>query len=358
MKILFLTKYMQQGASSRYRTYQYLGFLKAHGVDARVSPLFPGSYLDSRYHGRRLPVAHLAWAVAKRTARLLSASQYDVVVVEKELLPYFPALPERLLHLLNDRLVFDYDDAVFSNYEHNWLLKRKIPLVMRLGRAITVGNAYLADYASRWNTNVRVVPTAVPLGKYEQKESYALSKPRIVIGWIGTPITASYLSVVREALAELSRVHPIVLRCVGASSCFALSGVDVENIPWSERDEAAQIATFDLGIMPLRDDPFSRGKCGLKLLQYMAAGIPAIGSPVGANLQILRDGVNGFLVQDPGDWVKAIELLLGDAGLREAIGREGWRTVSENYSVAVVAPRLLAILAEVAGHRMGARAPE
>jgi glycosyltransferase involved in cell wall biosynthesis len=271
-----------------------------------------------------------------------------VVVVEKELLPHVPPVLEHVLRWLNPNIVADYDDAIFANYQNNPLLKRKIPTVIKLSKAINAGNHRLADYARKFNPNVNLIPTVVDLSKYNPKGSYEISGDKVVIGWIGTPITSKYLSLIQDALSRLSRKYPLILRCIGTSPDFAIPGVETENIKWEESTEVENIRTFDIGIMPLTDDPFSRGKCGLKLIQYMACGIPSIVSPVGVNKDIICDGENGLLAGSEEEWVDQITLLIQDRHLRKRMGMKGRQTVIERYSLEVVAPKLLAIYEKVA----------
>lgn len=348
MKILFFTKYSRKGASSRYRTFQYLDYLRSHGIKADVFPLLGDEYLERLYAGHRIPRHYLFGLFLQRIRDLFRVCKYDVVVVEKELLPHAPPVLEYVLHWLNPNIIADYDDAIFANYQNNPLLKHKIPTVLRLSKAINVGNHHLADYARKFNSNVNLIPTVVDLDKYNPKGSYEISADKVVIGWIGTPITSKYLSEVQVALSNLSQEYSITFRCIGAAPDFTMEGIEVENIKWEEATEVENILTFAIGIMPLTDDPFSRGKCGLKLIQYMACGIPSIASPVGANKDIICNGENGLLAGSEEEWVDQITLLIQDRHLRKQMGMKARRTVIDKYSLQVVAPKLLAIYERVA----------
>jgi len=348
MKILFFTKYSQKGGSSRYRTYQYLDYLRQQGVKANVSPLLGDEYLERAYTGRGIPKLYLLRTFSKRLLDIYKARKYDLIVIEKELFPHIPPVFEHLLRLINKNIVADYDDAIFANYQDNFLLRSKVPVVMRLSKAVNVGNQYLANYARKVNPNVNLILTVVDLDKYKPKSSYAIMGDKVVIGWIGTPITSKYLFEIQGVLSRLSREYPITLRCIGTSPDFAIPGVGIENIKWEEATEAKNLLTFDIGIMPLTDDPFSRGKCGLKLIQYMACGIPSVASPVGANRDIIQDGANGLLAGSSDEWVDKIALLIENRHLREQTGREARRTVIDKYSFQVIAPQLLEVYERVA----------
>ncbi len=349
MKILFFTKYSRRGASSRYRVYQYLDYLKQQGIEADVYPLLNDEYIESMYTHRSTLMLYLLEAFFKRLFYILRARSYDLVVIQKELFPYMPPIFEYLLYLINKNIVLDFDDAIFVKYQNNILLRNKLPIAIRLSKVINVGNRYLADYARKFNPNVNIIPTTINLNKYKSKTNYEIIGNRVVIGWIGTPVTSRFLLVVQEVLLHLSKKYPIVLRCIGTSSDFTMDGVDVENIEWNESTEAENLRAFDIGIMPLTDDPFSRGKCGLKLIQYMAMGIPSIASPVGVNSDIIQDGVNGFLASSRDEWIRKIILLIEDIHTREQIGKEGRQTVINKYPLQKVAPKLVEIYKEAAG---------
>ncbi len=348
MRIAFFAKYSRMGASSRYRTYQYLEYLSTEGIGADVFHLFGDEYLQRLYSGRRISFHYLLKRLALRIRDILKVKHYDVIVIEKELIPYLPAVFERLLKRINPRIIVDYDDAIFANYAHKPFLKGKIAAVMGLSAAVNVGNRYLLEYAQAFNQNVNLLPTAIDFRKYPRKETYELTPDRVTIGWIGTPITSRFLFLIQGALARLSLRFPIVLRCVGASPDFSMEGVVVENVRWDESTEAAEILSFDVGIMPLPNDSFTKGKCGLKLIQYMACGIPSVASPIGVNRDLIFNGENGLIAYHEEAWVREIEALILDSKLRKKLGQRGRRTVVDMYSSDVIAPKLLRTLRDVA----------
>ncbi|HHV61376.1 MAG TPA: glycosyltransferase family 4 protein [Firmicutes bacterium] len=354
MRILFLTKYTRLGASSRYRIYQFLPWLESQGVEVRVSPLLGDSYLRRIYgHGTRIgfDVAVSFW---RRLVDVLHARRFDLLVVEKELFPYLPPWIEEGLVGQGHKLITDYDDAVYVNYQEKLLLRDKIDRVIRCSTAVIVGNPYLADYARVLNKNVYILPTAVDLARYQTIKEHRRSDP-FVVGWIGTPKTLMYLREVQGALARLSKRKSLVLRCVGAPPTFGLPGVAVENVEWREETETEQLLSMDVGIMPLTDDAFSRGKCGLKLIQYMASGLPVVASPVGVNRDIVKDGVNGFLACKQEEWEERLDQLESDVAIRSRLGQEGRRLVEQFYSLQAVAPKLLEIYNEVVGGKLVSR---
>jgi len=207
---------------------------------------------------------------------------------------------------------------------------------------VTVGNDYLAERARRAGaTRVEQLPTTVDLDRYQTApESENTS---YTIGWIGSPTTVGYLNLVQPALAEVSRNDGAQLVVVGGHRELALSGVPTVALPWSEESEVSDIQRFDVGIMPLRDSPWERGKCGYKLIQYMACGRPVVASPVGVNAQIVDHGVNGFLASTTDEWISALDRLR-DAPLRQRMGRAGRTKVERAYALQVTAPRLASLL--------------
>jgi glycosyltransferase involved in cell wall biosynthesis len=349
-RVLFLTKYSRAGASSRYRTYQYLPYLEDAGFHCEVAPLFDQRYLAKKYEQRRTPLLDAARAFFRRILDLARVRRFDLVVIEYELLPYWPAVFERWLRWAGIPYVVDYDDALFHQYDRHrsWLVRTflggKIATVMRGARLVVAGNEYLARYARESGASwVEVLPTVIDVRNYQTQPSTERSAA-LTIGWIGSPATAKYLESIIPALGRLSREGNVRVRLIGSGSVL-LPGVDVDVVPWSEASEAADISSFDVGVMPLPDEPWERGKCGFKLIQYMACSVPVVASPVGANRQIVEDGVNGFLASTEDEWVCALTRIAQDPAGSLRMGGEGRRLVEEKYSVQVTAPLLAGLLA-------------
>lgn len=351
MKIFLLPKYTRAGASSRYRSYQYLPALEAAGIGCTVSPLFDDDYLAHKYaHGRARPAAVLR-AFARRLWAVVTVPRRSVVVIEYELLPYCPALLERWLAWRGCRMVVDYDDALFHQYDEHpdkWvrrLLGNKIATVMRLSHTVIAGNAYLADYARRAGARrVEIIPTVIDLDRYPAKPPAADSTD-FIIGWIGSPSTAPYLRDIAPALAEVCKDGRARVRLIG-SGPIDLPGVPTEVIPWCEDSEVDEIHGFDVGIMPLPDEPWARGKCGFKLIQYMACSLPVVASPVGVNTEIVEDGVNGQLANSCAEWMSALRTLLHDNAGNRRMGKSGRHKVEQKYCLQETAPKLVAVILE------------
>lgn len=342
MRVLALSRYGRLGASSRMRIYQYVPVLQAMGIEVEVSLLLSDNYIRRLYAGQATNWLGVFHDYLMRTVRLLSAKKFDLLWIEKELFPNLPAWFEQALRALNVRYVVDYDDAIFHNYDLSphpakRLLIDKIDKVMRHSALVVCGNAYLAERAHAAGArHVEIIPTVIDLERYEV--GGPLSRDHFVIGWIGSPSTAKYLDLVAPALKALAAEFPLRLRVIGAR--FSWPGLDVDCRSWKEDSEAEEIQDFDIGIMPLIDSSWERGKCGYKLIQCMACGKPVIASPVGVNREIVVDGVNGYLASTGDEWIRAFRALLLDAQNRAAMGAQGRGFVEEKYCLQVTAPRL------------------
>lgn len=349
MQLLSFPKYTRAGASSRYRSYQYLQAIQAAGFDVSTWPLFNDDYLTKKYVTGRFSLAGVFYAYARRIWKVLTVRADSIVVIEYELLPYCPALLERWLAWRNCIMLVDYDDAIFHQYDahrNSWvrsLLSRKISKVMELSKTVVAGNAYLANYArSAGAKRVEVIPTVIDLARYRIKEEVSNS-PVFTIGWIGSPSTARYLEAIAPALAQICK-DSLTRVCLVGSGHIHLPGVPLEVINWRDDSEVDEICNFDVGIMPLPDEPWARGKCGFKLIQYMACGLPVVASPIGVNSEIVANGVNGYLANTTGEWVQALKTLQQDAGLRHKMGAAGRQKVENKYCLAVTAPKFIEIL--------------
>lgn len=352
MRLLILPRYSPLGASSRLRSYQYVAKLRAAGFDVQVSPLLDDDYLHGLYDGRA-SLAPVVRGYGRRWKALRRVRDYDAVLVEKEAWPWLPFWLERWLLNAPIRLVLDYDDAVFHRYDRhsNQLVRRvlghKLDRLMQRADLVIAGNEYLAGRArSAGCRNVQWLPTVIDLERYPDAERREQDGP-VVVGWIGSPSTAVYLRAVSDALAPLQASGRVRCVAIGARPEQVL-GTPFEACQWQEQTEVAQLQGLDIGIMPLADSPWERGKCGYKLIQYMACSLPVVASPVGVNTTIVRPGENGLLADAPEEWAAAIRRLADDAGLRRAMGAAGHRQVAETYSLQAQAGRLIHMLRGVA----------
>jgi Glycosyltransferase len=356
MKVLFFTKYTRIGASSRLRTFQYLDYFEANGLECTVSPFFNDRYLREVYKHKRHNKWLSAISFSRRLLYLLQIWRYHYVIIEKELFPYFPAVFERILAFFGVRFGVDYDDAIFHNYDTSdsfvirSLLKRKIETVMKQAAHVTVGNQYIAQKARFSNARkIVLLPTVIDTTKYTVKE-YTDTK-EFVIGWIGSPITQKYLGALKPVFAKLAEKYPIKLHLIGAASGIGLHGVE-KLIAWNEVNEANEIRQFNVGIMPLEDNIWERGKCGYKLIQYMGSGVPVIGTPLGVNDEIIIDDWNGYKANTIDEWINAIEkLITGGTELEQKLGMNGRALVEQKYSLQVARETYLKLILDQAGNK-------
>ena len=324
------------------------------GVACTVLPLLDDVLLGKRYATGTYRLMDIVAVYWRRVRVLLRRHEFDLVWIEKEDLPWLPAWFEQWL-LRGVPYVLDFDDAIFHNYDLHpsalvrRVFGRKIDRLMAGAALVVAGNDYLADRArtagAPW---VEVVPTVIDLKRYSVRPNTAVATDQFVVGWIGSPSTAKYLQMLASPLEKLSALFPLRLRAIGGGG-VRLPGVEVENLPWSELEEVSMLQGCDIGVMPLADTPWERGKCGFKLIQYMACRKPVVASPVGVNREIVVDGVNGFLASSHDEWVRALERLKSDPELRKTMGANGRRMVEEKYCLQVTAPRLHWLLLEAAG---------
>ena len=341
VKVLFLTQTSALGPSSRYRVYQLLPWLQKLGIECEVSPaiddrLYRQLYLDSVVPGARRAALVEAWR--KRRADLQRLDRFDAVFVQKGVFPGLYAGFERQI-AARKPFVFDFDDAIWlprvggSRILRSLHRERAVQDILRCAAAVVAGNNFLAEYAARFNANVIVVPSSIDVGAYPHASNSS------VVGWIGSRTTLPYLKLLQPVFKQLS-IRPRVI----ASGDLRQLGFEVEFRPWRLETEMEELSQIGIGVAPLPDAPWERGKCGVKILQYMTCGIPAIASPVGVNAQIVVHGVNGFLAASIDEWQKSLTDLIADPKLRQRLGAAGRETVEKRYGIQHAAERVASVL--------------
>jgi glycosyltransferase involved in cell wall biosynthesis len=336
----------------RYRIEQWLPLLSHEGVHVRLSPFLSRRGMDVLYEPDHVAVKtrEMLCGYLRRIVEALRSTTADVIFVYREVALLGPAWIERLLALRRP-LIFDFDDAIYladTSQANAWSrrlkLATKTATICRLAQHVTVGNEFLARFARHHAKDVTVVPSTIDTDFYQIQPRARNRVP--VIGWTGSVTTAPQLMALAPALRRLRDRLEFELLVIGAK--IDIEGLSIHHLPWRPETEPDDLRTLDVGLMPLPDDEWSRGKCGMKALQYMALGIPPVVSPVGVNATIVQDAVNGFHARSEQEWIGRLALLLGNESLRRSLGQEARRTVEESFSARAHAPRVGRILLEAA----------
>jgi len=354
MRVLFLTRYSVNGASSRCRCFQYFPWLERSGIRCTVRPLYSEKYLTMKYSGRHRiwRLIGAAWSILKRLAGALSFGRYDAIVLEKELFPYFPYAIEALILHFSPKLLIDYDDAMWVPYRNIPILRKKIGRLMARANAISAGSEGILSEAARYNPHVFKLPTTVDTSAYPTRNHINASTldhgptPLLVV-WVGTPITSMFLDECLPALERAAQELPMRLVCIGGQLARKPDKLDVTFVPWNPDTVAAELAKCDVGIMPLPDSEYTRGKCAYKLIQYMAAGLPTIASEVGENPKAIMHGITGYICSKPQEWVDALKTLFASPSLRASMGKAGRQRAEALYDIRPNASRLLSIIRDL-----------
>lgn len=351
MQLAVLTKYDSLAASTRQRFMQYERFYSNQGIELTFFPLLENNYLSTLFARDQKSLFAAAHGYAKRIRLMRTLRSWDGILVHSELLPYAPSWLESTMMRRFRCVIFDYDDAIFHQYDqHRSSIIRAVlggklkPLLRRADLAIC-GNAYLQTYAVEYCRQTAIVPTVVDTDVYGPAPALQPGRS-VTIGWIGSPSTWAFVRPLVPLLAEMAERLDLAIRIVGAGP-QSDPPPRFTFLPWSDAREIALIQGMDIGIMPLPDEPWARGKCGYKLIQYMACGLPVIASPVGVNADIVDHGENGLLASTLNEWAESISVLAGDANLRQAMGAAGRRKIEGTYSLAVHGPRLAGMLRKV-----------
>jgi glycosyltransferase involved in cell wall biosynthesis len=350
IKVLGFALYGPLAASNRYRLTQYVTGLASMGIDLRISHLLGDSYLRARFESKMLPMASMIKAGLARFKDLSDQNDYDIVMLQCELFPLMPGWFERTL--IRKPYLYDFDDAFYLKYRKgrmrfaSSILGEKFDTVMAGAAAVTAGNHVLANYAGRFNSNTSFLPTVVDTKRY-LPHTESRGGEIFTVGWIGSPSTADYLNGVIEPLATLGKEGRVMLVVIGGKAP-KIPNVSIVELDWNEHTEIDLINSFDVGIMPLPDDEWARGKCAFKLIQYMACAVPVIASPVGANIDVINDGECGVLASTPQEWSDALRLVRDQMTTRVKMGEAGRSRVELHYSLDRNLPILANLIANTA----------
>lgn len=343
MRILFIVPYPPGKApSQRFRFEQYLDILTQAGHSYRLAPFLSDATWAILYKpGKAFTKAlGIISGFLRRLVLLVAVPTYDYVFIHREASPIGPPVFEWVItRVLGKRVIYDFDDAIWipNTSEANKVVAgikwhQKVESICRWAYKISCGNTYLRDYARQFNTSALVNPTTIDTVHLHNRVRDQGTPERLVIGWTGTHSTLKYLEQVVPVIAQLEARYDFEFRVI-SNQPPQLPLKSLRYQPWRKETEIADLAGLHIGLMPLEDDPWAKGKCAFKALQYMALGIPAIVSPVGMNTEVVQPGINGYVCTTSEQWKYAIESLLLDSNLRVRLGTAARTTIVEHYSV-------------------------
>ena len=327
MKILFLVQGLDV-AASRYRVLQYLPYLKEHGIQPTVFP-FPKGFF-------------------KKLRLFKSIKKYDILFIQRKRfsIPWLKYIRKNA-----KKIVYDFDDSVMYRnskaiHPESNTRTKMFKNMISASDYVIAGNEYLKRNTTSYTNNITIIPSPIDMALYTQKE-YSKKNNNVTLGWIGAHGSMHYLEKMKPVFKIIGKRHDNLKLKVVCDTFFNCENITVEKKFWNEKDEVEDIQSFDIGLMPLLDDPWSHGKCGLKILQCLAVGVPVVCSPAGINKEIVEDSVHGFWANTPEEWIEKLEILINNHNLRKKMGIEGRKRVIEHYSLEANAPRMLKIFQQL-----------
>jgi glycosyltransferase involved in cell wall biosynthesis len=333
---------------------QYLPYLKREGIKYSLHPFWRSSAYKVLYKNEHYfrKVFFFILGTISRIFDILGVFRYDIVFIHREAYPIGGALFETVISLLKKPIIFDFDDAIFlpassrpNNFIERFKNPNKVTTIIKRSKYVISGNSFLSDFASHYNPSIAVIPTPIDTDKY--RPDARSPSDEIVIGWIGSATTLDFLRPMKNVFVRLSKKFPAIRFKIVGGDFLIDSLSSVTSKPWSQDQELEDLKSFDIGIMPMPDNDWTRGKCGFKAILYMSMGIPCVCSAVGVNKEIIIDGINGFLANSEEEWMEKLSRLIGNPQLRSNIGAAGRRTVEDKYSLKVNAPKYLEVFKKV-----------
>jgi len=356
IRLIALSAYPYETASTRYRIAQYIPLLGEKHVATDLMSFLTNDEQKLLYKKNRtlLKIFTLLIACFRLLSKLPRIADYDVVFISREIVNFGPPIIEAIIiNIFKKPVILDIDDALWVSYNSPVVgrltqfikSKSKISYLIKRSSHVIVCNNYLDNYARVLNDNVTIIPTVVDPLKYHQvRQTLKYDTLTTTIGWIGSHSTAQYLEIIYDVLTELSSKYNFQFKIIGAGRDIKIRGVNVINLDWSETEEISELSTFDIGVYPIYDNPWSYGKCALKAIQYQAAGVACIASPVGMTNQVITHRVNGLLADTSEQWYQYLKLLITDKEYRSKLEQNGLENVLRNYSVQAHLPNLLDII--------------
>lgn len=357
-KVLFIANHREgRSPGQRFRFEQYIAYLSQNGFDCEISFLISEKddkiFYSSGNFVRKMIILLKSYCIRYRDIRRVNT--FDIIFIFREAMMTGSWIFEKYFSKSKTKVIYDFDDAIWlanvseGNKKFEWLKNyNKVSEIIKISDYVIAGNKFLHNYAQYYNKNVIVIPTTIDTSYHtHNKKAYSI---QINIGWTGTETTIKHFEIAIPILKQLKSKYKdkinFLLISNKPSDC---KDIEIEYIPWNKETEIEDLAKIDIGIMPLSDDKWAKGKCGFKGLQYMSLGIPTIMSPVGVNCEIIEDGVNGYLAHSDEEWIEKISQLIESSELREKLGKKGKETIEQRYSVESQKNVYLELFREVAG---------
>ncbi len=341
-KILFIVLHRKdRSPGQRFRHEQYISYLEENGFSCIISALLDEKSDEIFYSKGNFikKILILIKTISIRRNDFKKAKDVDAIFIYREAISIWSVHFEKKFKKEKKKIIFDFDDSVWlknvsnENKHFSWIKNAaKTSKIIALSDVVIAGNPYLANYALEYNKNVSIFPTTIDTEEYQREKNTKSEK--IIIGWSGSITTIQHFNFAVPILKKIQQKfnNSVIFKVIGDGNFFNQE-LNIKGIAWDKKTEISELSTFDIGIMPLPDSEWTKGKCGLKGLQYMALEIPTIMSPVGVNTEIINDGENGFLASNEDEWVEKLSLLIENHDLREKLGKAGRKTVEEKYSV-------------------------
>jgi glycosyltransferase involved in cell wall biosynthesis len=348
--IIFFASRPDWNASNRYRIYKLAQVLEQEGIKCIVCPPYSNTVYARLINrpGKLILFVTTVMTFFRRIWQMRHLRNYHIAVVQQEMMRLFPPLFEYFIKRCGKTLILDFDDANFALHQlagrkYSWRLydSRKTEKIIRISDYVFAGSDYLMEYARGFTDKTAKIPTAVDIERYSVKTGVNAYP---VIGWMGSSATLKYLEPLDNVFEKLrQKGYQFTVRIV-CNQPFHFKSVTADNKRWRLEDEIADLNSFDIGIMPMPDDEFSRAKCGFKIIQYMATGIPVVCSPVGENVRIAGRQDSCLLAGSGQEWVDKLSLLLDNPQLRQSMGQCGRKTVRQKYTIRENAIRIREII--------------
>ncbi|MHB8109979.1 MAG: glycosyltransferase family 4 protein [Syntrophorhabdaceae bacterium] len=324
MRVLFLVQGLRV-AASRYRVFQYIPYLTEHGIEASVT-LYP-----------RNPVEMIRF--------LGNLPKYDCLFLQRK---RFSGALLALLRRRAKKIIYDFDDSVMyrnskAKCPHSRTRMKRFADMVSASDYVIAGNRFLMEKTLPFSKKVDVLPTALDANRYIPKD-YGTHKESVTLGWIGDHGSIHYMEKMKPIFEKLGRRYPKSELSIVCDTFIDCREMSIIKKAWSQETEIADLRDMDIGLMPLMNDLWSEGKCGLKILQYFGVAVPAVCTPVGVNKDVVKDGITGFYANSPDEWVEKLSILIENPGLRRQMGERGREIVMNGYTIQACAPRLIEII--------------